>query len=102
MTIKIIEETPCALAEYAKMSTATPPRHAGTSPARAANVARRFTHPSGSWGRAQRRAENTPASTITIIEETPSALADYAQISIAFRVESHLRVDLIDNGLAGI
>ena len=37
-----------------------------------------------------------------IVEETPSALPDYAKISIAFRVESRLRVELIDNGLGGI
>jgi ribosomal protein S18 acetylase RimI-like enzyme len=39
---------------------------------------------------------------LQILEETPSALADYAKISIAFRVESRLRVELIDNGLAGV
>src|SRR5438552_1267002 len=40
--------------------------------------------------------------TIKIIEESTSALSDYAKISIAFRVESRLRVELLDNGLAGI
>src|SRR5438105_15682629 len=39
---------------------------------------------------------------LEIVEETPPALADYAKISIAFRVESRLRVELIDNGLGGI
>src|SRR5438477_7195103 len=39
---------------------------------------------------------------LEIVEETPPALADYAKISIAFRVESRLRVELVDNGLGGI
>ena len=40
--------------------------------------------------------------TIEIIEEAPSALPEYGTISIAFRVESRFRVDVIDNGLGGI
>ena len=40
--------------------------------------------------------------TIKIIEESPSGLAEYAKVSIAFHVESQLRVDLVDNGLGGI
>ena len=39
---------------------------------------------------------------IKILEESASAVAEYAKVSIAFGVESHLRVELIDNGLGGI
>ncbi len=37
-----------------------------------------------------------------IVEETPAALADYATISIAFRVELRLRVETLDAGLGGV
>lgn len=36
-----------------------------------------------------------------IIEETPEALAEYATVSIAFRVERILRVELLERGLGG-
>ena len=39
---------------------------------------------------------------IGIVEETPDALPQYEKVSIAFRVESYLRVELCHNGLGGI
>jgi GNAT superfamily N-acetyltransferase len=41
---------------------------------------------------------------VQIVEEIPTAetLANYAEIPIAFRIESRLRIDLIDGGLAGV
>lgn len=39
---------------------------------------------------------------IEIIEQTPEILADYEKVSIAFRVESFFRVELLDKGLSGV
>lgn len=39
---------------------------------------------------------------IKIVEETPAILADYEKVSIAFRVETFFRLELIENGLSGV
>lgn len=39
---------------------------------------------------------------IRIIEESPEFLAEYEKVSIAFRVETFFRVELLNNGLGGI
>jgi GNAT superfamily N-acetyltransferase len=39
---------------------------------------------------------------IRIVEETQEVLPDYAKVSIAFRVETRFRVELAENGLAGV
>jgi len=39
---------------------------------------------------------------VKIVEETPAILADYEKISIAFRVETFFRVELLDEGLGGV
>ena len=39
---------------------------------------------------------------LRVVEETPAALADYATVSIAFRVERVLRVELPQRGLGGV
>jgi GNAT superfamily N-acetyltransferase len=36
-----------------------------------------------------------------IVEETPAVLPEYEKISIAFRVETFFRVELLDKGLSG-
>jgi GNAT superfamily N-acetyltransferase len=38
---------------------------------------------------------------IKIVEETPESLPEYEKISIAFRVETYFRVELLENGLGG-
>lgn len=44
----------------------------------------------------------SPPITITILEESADQLDAYGRVSIAFRVESRLRVDLVGGGLGGI
>lgn len=39
---------------------------------------------------------------IRIIEESPAVLAEYEKVSIAFRVESIFRLELLDQGLGGV
>ena len=39
---------------------------------------------------------------IKIVEETADVLAEYEKVSIAFRVETAFRVELVENGLGGI
>jgi streptothricin acetyltransferase len=39
---------------------------------------------------------------VNIVEETHGSLAEYEKVSIAFRVETFFRVELIENGLGGI
>jgi len=39
---------------------------------------------------------------VRIAEETPAILADYEKVSIAFRVETAFRVELLSDGLAGV
>jgi len=39
---------------------------------------------------------------IKIIEETPAVLTDYEKVSIAFRVETFFRLELVENGLSGV
>ena len=39
---------------------------------------------------------------IKIVEETPEVLADYEKVSIAFRVETFFRLELVENGLGGV
>ena len=39
---------------------------------------------------------------IKIVEESPDILADYEKISIAFRVETVFRVELLSDGLSGV
>lgn len=39
---------------------------------------------------------------VKIVEETPAILAEYEKISIAFRVETAFRVELLSNGLEGV
>jgi len=39
---------------------------------------------------------------ITIVEESAEALEDYSRVSIAFRVESRLRLETILNGMGGL
>lgn len=43
----------------------------------------------------------TPAVTVTIVEDGPTALAAYARMPIAFTVESKLRLEVVDRGLRG-
>ena len=40
--------------------------------------------------------------TVKIIEETPDVLPEYEKVLIAFRVESHFRVELCQGGLGGL
>lgn len=40
--------------------------------------------------------------TIEIVEESVDMLPEYCHVSIAFRVESHLRVEAIDGCLGGL
>lgn len=39
---------------------------------------------------------------VKIVEETPAILADYEKVSIAFRVETAFRVELLNDGLEGV
>ena len=39
---------------------------------------------------------------IKIVEETPAVLADYEKVSIAFRVETFFRLELVESGLRGV
>ncbi len=39
---------------------------------------------------------------MTIVEESAEALEDYSRVSIAFRVESRLRLETILNGMGGL
>lgn len=39
---------------------------------------------------------------IRIVEETAQALTEYGKVSIAFRVETVFRVELLENGLGGV